>query len=94
MKKRIINAKVACLDMNLQKQRMNLGVHVTIDDPEQLEAIRKRWAVRPIPFSLHKLILKQRIRHHTRAGAQNLASGSKRHSHHKRHRRSLPERVC
>ncbi|CAD6587182.1 MAG: T-complex protein 1 subunit alpha [Cyphobasidiales sp. Tagirdzhanova-0007] len=42
MKKRIINAKVACLDMNLQKQRMNLGVHVTIDDPEQLEAIRKR----------------------------------------------------
>lgn len=42
MKKRITNAKIACLDMNLQKQRMNLGVHVTIDDPEQLEAIRKR----------------------------------------------------
>ncbi|KAK9894240.1 T-complex protein 1 [Cystobasidium minutum MCA 4210] len=42
MKKRISGAKIACLDMNLQKTRMNLGVHVTIDDPEQLEAIRRR----------------------------------------------------
>jgi T-complex protein 1 subunit alpha len=42
MKKRITNAKIACLDMNLQKQRMHLGVHITIDDPDQLEAIRKR----------------------------------------------------
>lgn len=42
MKKRVQGAKIACLDMNLQKTRMNLGVHVTIDDPEQLEAIRKR----------------------------------------------------
>ncbi|KAL7007028.1 chaperonin-containing T-complex alpha subunit Cct1 [Cystobasidiomycetes sp. EMM_F5] len=42
MKKRITKAKIACLDINLQKTRMNLGVHVTIDDPEQLEAIRKR----------------------------------------------------
>ena len=43
MKKRITNAKIACLDINLQKTRMNLGVHITIDDPEQLEAIRKRY---------------------------------------------------
>ena len=42
MKTRITNAKIACLDINLQKTRMNLGVHITIDDPEQLEAIRKR----------------------------------------------------
>lgn len=42
MKTRITNAKIACLDMNLQKTRMHLGVHITIDDPEQLEAIRKR----------------------------------------------------
>ena len=42
MKKRITNAKIACLDINLQKARMNLGVNVTIDDPDQLEAIRKR----------------------------------------------------
>ncbi|GAA5848165.1 hypothetical protein JCM8547_004429 [Rhodosporidiobolus lusitaniae] len=42
MKTRITNAKIACLDMNLMKARMHLGVHITIDDPEQLEAIRKR----------------------------------------------------
>ncbi|BFZ62545.1 chaperonin-containing T-complex alpha subunit Cct1 [Saitoella coloradoensis] len=44
MKTRIQGAKIACLDMNLQKVRMALGVHVTIDDPDQLEAIRKREA--------------------------------------------------
>lgn len=38
----IKSAKIACLDMNLQRQRMNLGVSVTISDPEKLEAIRKR----------------------------------------------------
>ena len=43
MKKQIKNAKIACLDINLMKTRMNLGVHITIDDPEQLEAIRKRY---------------------------------------------------
>ncbi|OCF57903.1 T-complex protein 1 subunit alpha [Kwoniella mangroviensis CBS 10435] len=42
MKLRVTNAKIACLDMNLAKQRMHLGVHITIDDPEQLEAIRAR----------------------------------------------------
>lgn len=42
MKTRIAGAKIACLDMNLQKTRMALGVHITIDDPEQLEKIRQR----------------------------------------------------
>lgn len=42
MKTRISNAKIAVLDMNLQKARMAMGVNITIDDPEQLEAIRKR----------------------------------------------------
>nr|CAG8519903.1 6338_t:CDS:2 [Entrophospora candida] len=42
MKKRITNAKIACLDMNLQKARMHLGVQITIDDPDKLEDIRKR----------------------------------------------------
>jgi T-complex protein 1 subunit alpha len=36
------SARIACLDMNLQRQRMNLGVSVTISDPEKLEAIRKK----------------------------------------------------
>ena len=44
MKTRITDAKIACLDMNLQKERMKLGVQVTIDDPQQLEQIRKREA--------------------------------------------------
>ncbi|CAD6588380.1 MAG: T-complex protein 1 subunit alpha [Alectoria sarmentosa] len=44
MKTRITDAKIACLDMNLQKERMKLGVHITIDDPQQLEQIRKREA--------------------------------------------------
>ncbi|KAK2801772.1 T-complex protein 1 subunit alpha [Onygenales sp. PD_10] len=42
METRITDAKIACLDMNLQKERMKLGVHVTIDDPQQLEKIRER----------------------------------------------------
>lgn len=42
MKTRIKDAKIACLDMNLQKERMKLGVHITIDDPKQLEQIRQR----------------------------------------------------
>lgn len=40
MKKRVTNAKIACLDINLSKQRMHLGVHIQIDDPDQIEAIR------------------------------------------------------
>ncbi|GAM85134.1 hypothetical protein ANO11243_031380 [Dothideomycetidae sp. 11243] len=44
MRTRIPDAKIACLDMNLQKERMKLGVHITIDDPAQLEKIREREA--------------------------------------------------
>ena len=42
MKTRIVDAKIACLDMNLQKERMKLGVQITIEDPHQLEKIRER----------------------------------------------------
>ncbi|KAL1920245.1 uncharacterized protein VTP21DRAFT_1391 [Calcarisporiella thermophila] len=42
MKKRIAGAKIACLDINLQRTRMHLGVNVVIDDPDKLEDIRKR----------------------------------------------------
>ncbi|KAL9061035.1 MAG: hypothetical protein Q9206_000749 [Seirophora lacunosa] len=44
MKTRITDAKIAVLDMNLQKERMKLGVNITIDDPSQLEQIRAREA--------------------------------------------------
>lgn len=42
MKTRVVNAKIACLDINLQKARMQLGVQIVIDDPNQLEDIRRR----------------------------------------------------
>lgn len=44
MPKRIAggNVKIACLDLNLQKARMAMGVQINIDDPDQLEQIRKR----------------------------------------------------
>lgn len=38
----IQDAKIAILDMNLQKERMKLGVQITVDDPQQLEQIRAR----------------------------------------------------
>ncbi|KAK5165230.1 chaperonin-containing T-complex alpha subunit Cct1 [Saxophila tyrrhenica] len=44
MKTRVTDAKIAVLDMNLQKARMKLGVNVVIDDPAQLEKIREREA--------------------------------------------------
>jgi T-complex protein 1 subunit alpha len=44
MKTRITGAKIACLDMNLQKERMKLGVQITVEDPTQLEKIREREA--------------------------------------------------
>ncbi|KAI3406793.2 cct1 [Candida oxycetoniae] len=42
MVKSIKNAKIACLDINLQKAKMAMGVHINIEDPDQLEEIRKR----------------------------------------------------
>ncbi len=42
MPKHIKGAKIACLDINLQKARMQLGVSIQIDDPEKIEAIRRR----------------------------------------------------
>lgn len=37
-------ARIACLDVNLQKARMHLGVQVLVTDPNELEAIRAREA--------------------------------------------------
>lgn len=35
-------AKIACLDMSLNKFRLNLGVQVLVDNPENLEKIRQK----------------------------------------------------
>lgn len=42
MVKSVKNARIACLDINLQKAKMAMGVQINIDDPDQLEEIRKR----------------------------------------------------
>merc|ERR1712216_364425 len=34
------NAKIACLDINLQKAKMQMGVQVLVNDPRELERIR------------------------------------------------------
>lgn len=42
MVKRVVNAKIACLDFSLQKTKMKMGVQVVINDPEKLDLIRQR----------------------------------------------------
>lgn len=41
---RVPPAKIACLDFNLQKTKMQLGVLVLVSDPRELEKIRQREA--------------------------------------------------
>ena len=36
------NARIACLDVNLQKSKMQFGVQVLVTDPKELERIRER----------------------------------------------------
>ena len=40
---RVAPAKIACLDFNLQKTKMQLGVQVLVNDPRELEKIRQRY---------------------------------------------------
>lgn len=44
MTKKITNAKIACLDFSLNKEKMKLGIQVLVNDPSKLEAIRQREA--------------------------------------------------
>jgi len=44
MPKSVAGAKIALLDFNLQKHRMQLGVQILVSDPKELEAIRQREA--------------------------------------------------
>lgn len=39
---RVAPAKIACLDFNLQKTKMQQGVQVLVTDPRELEKIRQR----------------------------------------------------
>ncbi|KAJ9188499.1 hypothetical protein P3X46_003852 [Hevea brasiliensis] len=44
MPTRVAPARIACLDFNLQKTKMQLGVQVLVTDPRELEKIRQREA--------------------------------------------------
>ncbi|KAG2672212.1 hypothetical protein I3760_13G029700 [Carya illinoinensis] len=44
MPTRVAPAKIACLDFNLQKTKMQMGVQVLVTDPRELEKIREREA--------------------------------------------------
>ncbi|GKF14631.1 T-complex protein 1 subunit alpha, partial [Tanacetum coccineum] len=44
MPMRVAPARIACLDFNLQKTKMQLGVQVLVTDPRELENIRQREA--------------------------------------------------
>ncbi|KAJ1837554.1 chaperonin-containing T-complex alpha subunit Cct1, partial [Coemansia sp. RSA 2708] len=44
MKRAVANPKIAVIDFDITKTRMKLGVNIVIDNPESLEAIRKREA--------------------------------------------------
>lgn len=60
MKTRILNAKIACLDIDLRKARMQLGVQVIAEDPEELELIRNRYRLPDRPRGLKLINLNHR----------------------------------
>lgn len=42
MLKRVQGAKIACLDFNLMKSKMKMGVQILVNDPEKLSSMRER----------------------------------------------------
>ena len=60
---RVSPARVACLDMNLQKARMAMGVQVLVTDPAELEALRARGRHRARPRGRHPGLGRQRRVH-------------------------------
>ncbi|KAE9610380.1 putative T-complex protein 1, alpha subunit [Lupinus albus] len=49
---RVSPAKIACLDFNLQKTKMQLGIQVLVNDPRELEKIRLRYCQYDLMASL------------------------------------------
>ena len=42
MPQKVTKAKIACLDINMQKFKLKFGISVQIDDPKNIEKIRQR----------------------------------------------------
>lgn len=60
---RVAPARIACLDFNLQKTKMQLGVQVLVSDPRELEKIRQRYliALKLLLSMMHPEVLLSRI---------------------------------
>lgn len=50
MPRRITKAKIALLDFGLMKAKMHLGIQVVVENPDNIEQIRKESA--PLPSLL------------------------------------------
>lgn len=57
MAKRVVQAKVACLDMNLQKARMHMGVQVTALPASTYWSVHCTLASLVIKYTAHKWTL-------------------------------------
>jgi len=42
MTKKVVGAKIACLDFGLMKAKMKMGVQILLETPEKLDGIRQR----------------------------------------------------
>lgn len=42
MPNRVVGAKIACLDMNLQRNRLQLGISIVVSDPKELDRLREQ----------------------------------------------------
>jgi T-complex protein 1 subunit alpha len=45
MVKKIVGAKIACLDFSLMKAKMKMGVQLLIESPDQLDGVRQRLRI-------------------------------------------------
>lgn len=43
MPTRVAPARIACLDFNLQRTKMQMGIQVSVTDPRALKKIFQRW---------------------------------------------------
>ena len=45
MVKKIVGAKIACLDFSLMKAKMKMGGQLLIESPDQLDGVRQRLRI-------------------------------------------------
>ena len=71
MPTQIKKAKIACIDFNLNKFRLQLGIQVLVDDPKNLEKIRQKECD-VLKSRISKIIVKYDHFIHVLVGIQGL----------------------